>query len=159
MSFRIDLSTDPVSDGYLEEPLVVAPEVTVEEVIQLFRAQRTASLLVCDDSGPLGPQLLGIFTERDALRWMASQEPMDVPITEAMTTTPVVLGKEATIGEAIRSMAAGDYRHVPIIDEHGKPVGMTVVKGIMHYLVDHFPETIYTLPPEPDSVPSEREGA
>jgi hypothetical protein len=29
----------------------------------------------------------------------------------------------------------------------------------MHYLVDHFPQTIYNLPPEPSVGPSDREGA
>jgi hypothetical protein len=36
---------------------------------------------------------------------------------------------------------------------------MATVYGIVHYLVDHFPQTIYTLYPQPGQVSAEREGA
>ena len=38
-------------------------------------------------------------------------------------------------------------------------VAGVAVHGIVRYLVDHFPETVYNLPPDPKSVPREREGA
>jgi CBS domain-containing protein len=76
-----------------------------------------------------------------------------------MSRSPVAVTDKATVGQAIGKMAAGGYRHLPILATNGTPVGMAVVHGIVHYLVDHFPGTIYTLPPTPDSVPSEREGA
>ena len=63
------------------------------------------------------------------------------------------------MGEAIRVMAEGGYRHLPIVDSHGKPTGVVAVHGIVHYLVDHFPETVYNLPPDPKAAPREREGA
>lgn len=159
MSFQLSLSTEPVTAAYPDDLLVVEPSATVKEVLQLFRTQGTASLLVCDSTNREGDTLVGIFTERDALKWMASGESMDGPICEAMSTNPVVIGANATVGEAIKKMSAGGYRHLPILATDGKPIGMAVVKGIVHYLVDHFPETIYTLPPTPNAVPSEREGA
>jgi hypothetical protein len=38
-------------------------------------------------------------------------------------------------------------------------VGLLKVRGIVHYLVEHFPKTIYNLPPEPSMVTQQREGA
>jgi CBS domain-containing protein len=163
--------------------MMVAPDTTVGDVLQLLRTQRIASVLVCgantrDQHAPMvdavhdradgqqdladgkrGGSMVGIFTERDALKWMAAGQRLDQPISEVMSRSPVAVTDEATVGQAIQIMAAGGYRHLPILATSGTPVGMAVVHGIVHYLVDHFPETIYTLPPTPDSVPSEREGA
>ena len=46
-----------------------------------------------------------------------------------------------------------------LLDGTGRPVGVLSVKRIVHYLVEHFPRTIYTLPPEPNAFPQEAEGA
>ncbi len=176
MSFQLSLSTESVTAAYPETPTIVAPDATVEEVLQLLRTKQIASVLVCASSirhgdapengagqdRPAGPQvdsMLGIFTERDALKWMATGLRLDQPVSEVMSQSPVTVTDQATVGQAIGKMAAGGYRHLPILAADGTPVGMAVVHGIVHYLVDHFPETIYTLPPTPDSVPSEREGA
>ena len=174
MSFQLSLSTESVTTAYLESPLVVASDATVGEVLQLLRTERTACVLICDansqgqgnSTGSVknagvgkNSSILGIFTERDALKWMATGESLDLAISEAMSQSPVTLMDDATVGQTIQKMAEGGYRHLPILATDETPVGMATVHGIVHYLVDHFPETIYNLPPTPNSVPSEREGA
>jgi predicted transcriptional regulator len=57
-------------------------------------------------------------------------------------------------------MQAGGYRHLPVVDENRRPVGMLSAKRIVSYLVEHFPATVFNLPPDPDNNhPSEPEGA
>ena len=46
----------------------------------------------------------------------------------------------------------------PIIDRLGRPLGILEVSGIVHYLVQHFPKTIYNLPPVAHPVMHDREG-
>lgn len=146
--------------AYPEKPLIVAPTATIGEVLELMRAQKTGSVLVCE-----GGKLAGIFTDRDALRWMASQtgdEPgvaASEPISRLMTADPKSLPADTTVGVAIQQMSVGRYRHIPILDDKSCPSGVASVYGIVHYLVDHFPQTIYNLPPQPGQVPAEREGA
>ena len=163
MSFQLSLSTESVSAAYPDQPLFVTPTSSVGEVIQLFSAQETGSVLVCDDHASNG-ELLGIFTERDALRCMATAssgqpEIMQQPVSEVMSTSLTTLQADTSMGDAIKMMSQGGFRHLPIVDAAGKPTGMETVYGIVHYLVDHFPQTIYNLPPNPRSIPSEREGA
>jgi CBS domain-containing protein len=150
----LSLSTDPVTQAYPDAPLAVSADSTVGEVIQLMRAQKGSCALVCNDSG----KLVGIFTERDALRWMSATDSPSMSIRDAMTADPAHLTSKASVGVAIETMAEGGYRHLPIVDDQGVPKGVAAVRGIVHYLVDHFPETIYTLPPEPGKKPSERDG-
>ncbi len=153
MSF-LSLSTDPVTQAYPDAPLAVSADATVGDVVQLMRAQKGSCVLVCDDDG----KLAGIFTERDALRWMCDGAPLAMSIRDAMSPEPARLDSKASVGQTIEMMAEGGYRHLPIVDEQSVPAGVAAVRGIVHYLVDHFPETIYTLPPEPGKKPSERDG-
>lgn len=165
MSFQLSLSTESVSAAYPDQPLFVTSSATVGEVIQLFSAQQTGSVLVCESDTADDGKLLGIFTERDALRCMAAvssgdqPELMSKPVGEVMSTDLTTLHADTSMGEAIKLMSQGGYRHLPIVDAEGKPIGMETVYGIVHYLVDHFPQTIYNLPPNPRAVHNEREGA
>ena len=154
MSFHLSLNTDTVTAAYPTEPLLVSPENTVGAVLGLIKNQLVASALVCEDD-----RLLGIFTERDALAWMSSGKSADVPISELMSSDLETLSASDTVGAAIRQMSEGRYRRMPIVADDGRPQGLASFKGIIHYLVDHFPQTIYNLPPDPKSTPSEREGA
>jgi CBS domain-containing protein len=127
---------------------------SVGQVLQLLRAQRTGAMLICD-----GEKLVGIFTERDALKLMARDADFSTPVGEVMSREPATIPATATVGQAIRVMSEGFYRHLPIVDDDGKPTGVVAVHGIVHYLVDHFPETVYNLPPDPKAAPKAREGA
>lgn len=162
MSFQISLSAESVSSAYPDEPIFVAPESTIAEVLQLLRAQHSGSVLICkdkDDDAADASEMVGIFTERDALRCMAQEVNLDQPISAVMSSDPAWLGADTTVGDAIKTMSDGGYRHLPIVSHQGTPTGMCTVYGIIHYLVDHFPQTIYTLPPKPGIATSEREGA
>lgn len=154
MDFQLSLQSEPASSAYPDEPLATTPDASVADVMRLLRAQKTAAVLICE-----GDTLVGVFTERDALRLMANAEDLQRPISEVMSTGLVTLGREAKLGEAIEQMAKGGYRHLPIVDEEGRPTGLVGAPGIVHYLVDHFPETIYNLPPGGSQTSSEREGA
>ncbi|RIK77683.1 MAG: CBS domain-containing protein [Planctomycetota bacterium] len=156
MSF-LSLSTDPVTEAYPDQPLAVSVDSTVGEVIELMRAQRGSCVLVCADDDCQG-KVLGIFTERDALRWMAQGAAAQIGIRDWMTANPTVIDAKSSVGSAIQAMSAGGYRHLPIVDETGTPKSVISVRGLVHYLVDHFPNTIYTLPPEPGKT-YDREGA
>ena len=84
---------------------------------------------------------------------------MNQPVSAVMSKDPVCLEASTSVGEAIKTMSRGGYRHLPIVDKAGLPTGIATVYGIVRFLVDHFPQTIYNLPPEPGAIPSEREGA
>lgn len=154
MDFKLNLDSELVECAYPAEPLAVEPHIPVREVFRILREQQVGSLMVCHDG-----VLAGIFTERDALQLIASGADLDVPIESVMVTGLVTVRKSDTVGTAIRKMASGGYRRLPIVDESGRPVGMVKASGIVHYLVEHFPSAVYNLPPEPNPVTQEREGA
>ncbi len=113
------------------------------------------SVLICDPGGAL----VGILTERDIVRLLVEKVSLDVPIEQVMVHDPVTLTLGDTVGKAISVMARGGYRGLPILDEAGHPIGMLGASGILEYLVEHFPNVVYTLPPKPHHSAQEREGA
>jgi CBS domain-containing protein len=134
--------------------LATTVDATVGQALQLLRAQRNGAVMVCE-----GVKLVGILTERDALKLMASGADFSQPVSKFMSSPPATIPANSTVAEAIRIMAEGGYRHLPMIDEEGRPTGVVAVHGIVHYLVDHFPATVYNLPPNPKTATKEREGA
>jgi CBS domain-containing protein len=104
-------------------------------------------------------RVVGIFTERDLLgRILAPGRPLDAPIREYMTAKPVTVSPKDSVRTAIRRMQKGGYRHLPVVDEGGGPVGMLSARRVVHYLVEHFPELVFNLPPDPDRYPETPEG-
>jgi CBS domain-containing protein len=148
------LEGEGVASAYPDQPLATTVDATVGDAVQLLRAQRTGAVLVCD-----GAKLVGILTERDALKLMASGGDFNRPVREVMSSPPATIPANATVGVAIRTMSEGGYRHLPMVDDQGRPTGVLAVHGIVHYLVDHFPETVYNLPPNPKATTKDREGA
>ena len=110
--------------------------------------------MICD-----GTKLVGIVTERDALMLMSSGADLKTQVRDVMSSPPATISNGATVGDAIRVMSEGGYRHLPIVDGDSRPIGVLATQGIVHFLVDHFPATVYNLPPDPKASTRDREGA
>jgi len=136
-------------------PLSLGPDASVRDAVELMRRHRIGCVLVCQAG-----LLLGIFTERDLLRRvLAPGRPLSLSLQECMTTEPVVVHRTESISAAIRRMEEGGYRHLPVVDGAGRPVGVLSVKRVVQYLVEHFPSTVHCLPPDPQAYPRRPEGA
>jgi CBS domain-containing protein len=155
MDLARNLKIDSVSRLNPRPPLQISPDHAVGEAVHLMREKGVGCILICD-----GDQVKGIFTERDLMRRvLANGKPLTTPVAECMTPHPVMVHLKDSIAAAIRRMEEGGYRHLPVVNDVGRPLGVLSVKQIVHYLVEHFPATIYNLPPDPGVVPQEREGA
>jgi CBS domain-containing protein len=141
------LKNDSVMRAFPRPVPSVDPELTTRQVLQRMKKLADGSAVVCENG-----RLVGIFTERDALKVMARAESLDAPIKTYMSANPTTVLDSDTIMTAIEKMSAGGFRRMPIIDDEGHPVGMLGVAGILHYLVQHLPKSVYNLaamPQEP----------
>lgn len=48
----------------------------------------------------------------------------DVPVERVMTGSPVTIDPEATLAEAAQALLQGGFRHLPVLNGMGRPVGM-----------------------------------
>lgn len=135
--------------------VAVAPNETVANVVAKLNAARRGCALVVDDGA-----LVGIFTERDALQRVLGEE-VDVgarPVSEVMTANPDSLPHDTTVAFALNRMSVEGYRHIPLLDEDGSPIGVVGMRDIINWMVDLFPERVLNVPPVPSSFPKKREG-
>ena len=102
--------------------------------------------------------LVGIFTERDALRVLASGGNLDSPIESLMARNPVTVRETDSVETAIGKMSANGYRRLPVVDSQGRATGILDACGVIHWLVDHFPSAVYNLPPVAKPGTLQREG-
>jgi CBS domain-containing protein len=156
VDFQLSLATESVRSAYPEDPVAVEADASVADVVRLMQASKAPAALVCEND-----RLAGVFTERDVLRLMADGAEFVGPISAVMSRNPVTVDAATTVGEAIRRMSAGGYRHLPLVDslQSMQPLGVVSVRGIVRYLVEHFPNTIYNMRPTSSEAMAEREGA
>ncbi len=155
MELARNLRVDSVSRLRPTPPLHVTPQQPVAAAVALMRQHRVGCILVCDAG-----RLVGLFTERDLMRRvLAAGRPLSVKVADVMTPDPVVVAPKESIRAAVSRMEEGGYRHLPVVDDAGRPLGILSVKRIVHYLVEHFPSTIHNQPPDPNQFPPRAEGA
>jgi CBS domain-containing protein len=155
MDLARNLRIDSVSRLFPTPPHQIAPAGTVAEAIRLMREKKVGCLVVCD-----GERLVGVLTERDVMRRvLAAGHPLTTPVSACMSPDPVTVSSKEPIRAAIERMEKGGYRHLPVLDERERLVGILSIKRIVHYLAEHFPATVYCQPPDPRAVPPKREGA
>ena len=155
MELTRNLIVESVSRLNPTAPHQVEVSATVADAVSLMRRERVGCLLVVQDT-----RLVGVFTERDLLTKVLGQNaPLSSPMATIMTPHPVAVNRNDPIRTAVERMQEGGYRHVPVVDEENHPVGVLSAKRIVHYLVEHFPATVYNQPPDPHRVPDTPEGA
>jgi CBS domain-containing protein len=124
-------------------PLTLPLSGTVADAVRVMREHRVGCVLVVE-----GGRLVGIITERDLLLKLEEAD-MGRSIRELMTPRPEALSPDDPIVYALNKMSVGGFRHVPLVDERGCPVGVVSVKDIVDYIVDFFPNDVLTIPPDP----------
>ncbi len=143
----------PVSDMMSRDPCIVDADATIVAAVNAMNERRVGYALVEKDG-----KLLGIFTERDVLRRVAFREGnRSWKVTTAMTPNPETLPPTASIAFALNKMSVDGYRHIPIIDDDDRPIGMVSMKNIVHFVVEFFPEAVLNLPDHPDKAISKTE--
>ena len=117
------------------------------KVVSEMKAKGRGAVLVEEDGA-----LVGIFTERDLLNRVDYSEPLwsHVVVRDVMTPHPMVIRPDDSLSEALRRLTQGHRRHLPIVDERGRVLGLISIRDILTHIAERFPEDMMNLPPHPD---------
>ncbi|WP_174531939.1 IMP dehydrogenase [Millisia brevis] len=110
--------------GMVTDPVTCKPTDTLAEVDALCARFRISGLPVTDESGAL----VGIITNRD----MRFEVDHNRPVSEVMTTAPLITAREGVTAEAaLRLLRKNKIEKLPIVDGHGNLTGLITVKDFV----------------------------
>jgi CBS domain-containing protein len=116
------------------EPAFVRVETTVEQAIRTMLDRHVGAVAVIDEE----QRVAGIFTERDVLRRLSlsQRDPAATPVREVMTTPVEMATRATTPSEAVATMLERHYRHLPIVDDDGRLLGMLSIRNVLEAKID-----------------------
>ena len=116
------------------EPFCVNQSASLNDAIALLQKHHIGCVLVVDQRG----KLVGIFTERDCMLKVVGKnlDLAQTPIADLMTRDPVAESPDTTTAFGLNLMSHGGFRHLPLVDQEGLPVGIISIKNIVDFIVD-----------------------
>lgn len=115
-----ELMTSPVAAIEAARPLAEAARLMIE--------RRISSVVIL---GPDG-RLAGIVTERDILRAATvGTGGLAAPVSSAMTAPVHAVEADAPLYRALARMSRLGVRHLPVVDDHDRPIGMLTTGALL----------------------------
>jgi CBS domain-containing protein len=153
-ALRGAILTEPIAALEPRQPVCVEAHVPIREAVRLMVEGHTGCVCVVESG-----ILVGIFTERDLLYAVqADLDTAETPVGRVMTGKPETLRVTHGIAQALNQMSEGDFRHIPIVDRLGRPVGMVSMRDIVRFIVSLFPDAVLNVPPDPEAIPTQYGG-
>lgn len=150
-----EMSTTVLDEDAFKEPLsilcsrraeVIEETASIADAIRRMKTSRIGSLAVVSRDG----LLVGIVTERDVL-FKVMLEDVDAKtarVSTIMTPDPETLLLDDPLVFVMNKMHVGGFRHVPILDQAGRPLHVLSIKDVVSFVVSRFETTVSNLPPD-----------
>lgn len=99
----------------------VNEQLTVRDAAVVMAGRNIGAVIVLSEG-----RMAGIFTERDLMSRVAARG-LDTATTivgDVMTREVVTVAPTEALDACLQKMAEGGFRHLPVVDGDGEPVGM-----------------------------------
>jgi CBS domain-containing protein len=115
------------------EVITIEPEDTIGHAAEKMVQHEVSAIVVADS--PYS-RLLGIVTERDLTRAVAGRvHTSEARVREWMTPEPKTVSESMDPVEAVQIMVDGRFRHLPVVDENGRAVGIVSIRDLAEWSV------------------------
>jgi len=111
----------------LTNVITANPSMTVKETIEMLYEKHIGCVVSIDED----KKCIGIFTERDAIRLVAKNVQLDQPLDNVMTKNVVTIQEGSSINEARRVIRSHRIRHLPVVNQKGRLVGLLSVRALL----------------------------
>ena len=98
----------------------------IREIIKTLYEKHIGSVISVNENR----KCIGLFTERDALRIIAKGVNLDRPLEDVMTKNVITIHEDATINELRQIIRTHKIRHIPVVDQDGRLVGLLSVRAL-----------------------------
>lgn len=120
-----------VADVMTKSLVTVEPTMELVGAAQLMRTHNVGALLVVTNE-----RVTGILTERDILRAVADGHVEQEDVGAWMTRGPETVHPSDSTGFAASLMIHGGFRHLPVVDDGGRPLGIVSIRDLMRVTID-----------------------
>jgi len=114
-----------------EAPFVCGPDTTLVEAAQVMEDHDLGSLAVVE-----GMSLLGLVTERDIRRAVATGTDLNVAVSAVMSDEPDTFDPDLDVWDAATWIAESGYRHLPVVGDDDGLRGVVSIRDLLRALVD-----------------------
>ncbi|MCB9558485.1 MAG: CBS domain-containing protein [Deltaproteobacteria bacterium] len=110
----------------------VAPSTSVYDLVDMLATHRIGAAVVLD-----ADRLVGIVSERDYARKviLRDRQSRNTRVSEIMTTEVITVTEEQTLSDCMALITANRVRHLPVVDDNGRVIGMLSVGDILRALI------------------------
>src|SRR5215470_4100257 len=108
--------------------LTVSRTTTVKDAVELMASAKVGSVIVVDED-----RVAGIFSERDVMLRVVleDRDPKRTTVEEVMTVHVHSISMRTTGDEALRIMVQEHIRHLPVVDEQGRPQAIVSMRSLL----------------------------
>lgn len=123
-------------------PPAVEPGSSVLHAVEVMAEEGVGAVAVTEAG-----ELRGIFTERDVMLRVVLKtlRPQDAKVSEVMTSPVETISEETTAEEALNHMLDRHLRHLPIVGEGGKLLGMLSIRNLLEHMVEDLSHELHSL--------------
>lgn len=109
----------------------VEPDATLLDALRLMARQNIGVVLVVENS-----KIVGIFSERDCVYYLASDEScsLQAPVKQYMTSPVYYVTPDQTLEDCMVVMTAKSIRHLPVLNEDDL-VGMISIGDVVKTII------------------------
>ena len=118
-----------VGEIMTRDVLGLDPATSLLDAARRMHERRVGAVVVRE-----GERLVGIVTERDVLRAVATGA-IEGSVADAMTHGPDTIGPDEGAGQAAALMIHGGFRHLPVLDE-GRVAGIVSIRDLMRVALE-----------------------
>src|SRR5262245_24602332 len=120
-------------------PVAVELNASVKTAVQAMVDNAVGAVAVVDRG-----LIKGIFSERDVIKKVIYHglHPERTTVAEVMTSEVESIAPDTPADEALQTMVHRHFRHLPIVDESGRVLGILSIRNILQNRVEELEDSI-----------------
>ena len=110
----------------------VTPDTCVDDAVKMMDEKNVGALLVMK-----GDKLVGMLSERDYTRkvMLRGKKSSETQVSEIMSSNLTVTHPNEGVDECLRAMTDKRFRHMPVLDEKNKVIGVISIGDLVKYVI------------------------
>lgn len=114
----------------------IKPDEVLAHALLQLNERKVGALLVLNDEG----DIKGILSERDIVRYFSRRlehvNTTEIKVKEVMTSGVTTVRLHQSLEDCLQLMTVGRFRHLPVVDDEGKVVGLVSIGDVVKAVLD-----------------------